>query len=178
MSTWHTAFSLEKEILLPPLDSLAAINPHHDVHFVRALTPEDCVSKVTRLKQGLSFPASLIDPKTDLQILAPLHRGIGGIGELNDKLRDALNPTGATQVMGSFLFREGDKVIQTRNNYDKDVFNGDMGIIESVDTLNGTVNIDFEGKRVSYQRMETTDLQPAYAISVRLCAKEVRNAPW
>ena len=125
----------------------AAINPHHDVHFVRALTPEDCVSKVTRLSKDIIPKKFFIDPKTDLQILAPLHRGIGGIGNLNDKLRDALNPTGATQVMGSFLFREGDKVIQTRNNYDKDVFNGDMGIIESVDTLNGTVNIDFEGKR-------------------------------
>ena len=98
--------------------------------------------------------------------MAPLHRGIGGIGNLNDQLRDALNPNGATQVMGAMLFREGDKVIQTRNNYDKDVFNGDMGIIESVDTLNGKVDIDFEGKKVSYQRMEITDLQPAYAISV------------
>ena len=68
--------------------------------------------------------------------------------------------------MGALLFREEDKVIQTRNNYDKDVFNGDMGIIESVDTLNGKVDNDFEGKKVSYQRMEITDLQLTYAISV------------
>ena len=150
----------------PPVDSLSEINPQHDVHFVRALTPEDCVSAVTRLSKDIIPRKFSIDPKNDLQILAPLHRGIGGIGNLNDQLRDALNPTGATQVMGSLLFREGDKVIQTRNNYDKDVFNGDMGIIESVDTLNGKVDIDFEGKKVSYQRMEITDLQPAYAISV------------
>jgi len=150
----------------PPVDSLSEINPQHDVHFVRALTPEDCVSAVTRLSKDIIPRKFSIDPKNDLQILAPLHRGIGGIGNLNDQLRDALNPTGATQVMGALLFREGDKVIQTRNNYDKDVFNGDMGIIESVDTLNGKVDIDFEGKKVSYQRMEITDLQPAYAISV------------
>ena len=150
----------------PPLDSLTEIDPQHDVHFVRALTPEDCVSSVTRLSKEIIPKKFSIDPKNDLQILAPLHRGIGGIGNLNDQLRDTLNPTGATQVMGSLLFREGDKVIQTRNNYDKDVFNGDMGIIESVDTLNGKVDIDFEGKKVSYQRMEITDLQPAYAISV------------
>ena len=150
----------------PPLDSLTEIDPQHDVHFVRALTPEDCVSAVTRLSKEIIPKKFSIDPKNDLQILAPLHRGIGGIGNLNDQLRDTLNPTGATQVMGSLLFREGDKVIQTRNNYDKDVFNGDMGIIESVDTLNGKVDIDFEGKKVSYQRMEITDLQPAYAISV------------
>tara|TARA_B100000674_G_scaffold494282_1_gene518459 strand:- start:9044 stop:9463 length:420 start_codon:yes stop_codon:yes gene_type:complete len=68
--------------------------------------------------------------------------------------------------MGSHLFREGDKVIQTRNNYDKDVFNGDMGMIDSVDTLNGKVEILFDDRRVVYERMEVTDLQPAYAISV------------
>lgn len=150
----------------PPVDSINEIDPQHDVHFVRALTPEDCVSAVTQLSKEIIPRKFSIDPKNELQILAPLHRGIGGIGNLNDQLRDTLNPTGATQVMGSLLFREGDKVIQTRNNYDKDVFNGDMGIIESVDTLNGKVDIDFEGKKVSYQRMEITDLQPAYAISV------------
>jgi exodeoxyribonuclease V alpha subunit len=150
----------------PPVDSLSEINPQHDVHFIRAVTPEECVTAVTKLSKDILPRKFSIDPKNDLQILAPLHRGIGGIGNLNDQLRDALNPNGATQVMGAMLFREGDKVIQTRNNYDKDVFNGDMGIIEAVDTLNGKVDIDFEGKKVSYQRMEITDLQPAYAISV------------
>ncbi|MDA8990348.1 ATP-dependent RecD-like DNA helicase [Opitutales bacterium] len=149
-----------------PVDSLAEINPQQDVHFVRAVTPEECVKAVTILSKDILPKKFSIDPKNDLQILAPLHRGVGGIGNLNDQLRDVLNPNGATQVMGPMLFREGDKVIQTRNNYDKDVFNGDMGIIESVDTLNGKVDIDFEGKKVSYQRMEITDLQPAYAISV------------
>jgi len=107
-----------------------------------------------------------INPKSDLQILAPLHRGVGGIGNLNDQIRDAINPNGATHMMGSLLFREGDKVIQTRNNYDKDVFNGDLGIIQKVDNLNGVLEIDFEGRMVRYERMEVTDLQPAYAISV------------
>ena len=101
-----------------------------------------------------------------MQVLAPLHRGVGGIGNLNDQIRDAINPDGATHIMGSMLFREGDKVIQTRNNYDKDVFNGDLGIITKVDTLNGVLEIDFDGKLVMYERMEVTDLQPAYAISV------------
>ena len=71
----------------PPIDSLTEINPHHDVHFVRAITPEDCVSTVTRLSKDIIPKKFFIDPKTDLQILAPLHRGIGGIGNLNDKLR-------------------------------------------------------------------------------------------
>jgi len=149
-----------------PVDHPSTLNPEHDVHFVKAETPEDCVSHVSLLCREVIPRKFSVNVKTDVQILAPLHRGIGGIGNLNDQIRDAINPTGATQVMGPFLFREGDKVIQTRNNYDKDVFNGDMGIIDSVDTLNGKVEILFEERRIIYERMEVTALQPAYAISV------------
>jgi len=150
----------------PPLDHPSALNPSHDVHFVRANTPEECVDHVTLLCREILPRKFSVDVRTQVQVLAPLHRGVGGIGNLNDQIRDAINPTGATQVMGPFLFREGDKVIQTRNNYDKDVFNGDMGIVESVDTLNGRVEILFDNRKIPYERMEVTDLQPAYAISV------------
>ena len=150
----------------PPLDHPNAIDPKHDVHFVRANTPEECVAHVTLLCREILSKKFFINFRNDAQILAPLHRGVGGIGNLNDQIRDAVNPTGATQIMGSYLFREGDKVIQTRNNYDKDVFNGDMGIVDAVDTLNGKVDILFDDRRITYERMEVTDLQPAYAISV------------
>jgi len=150
----------------PPIDHPSALDPRHDVHFVRANTPEDCVKAVTLLCREVLPKKFSVDVRNQVQVLAPLHRGIGGIGNLNDQIRDAINPTGATQVMGPFLFREGDKVIQTRNNYDKDVFNGDMGIVDAVDTLNGKVEILFDERRITYERMEVTDLQPAYAISV------------
>ncbi|MEK9773710.1 MAG: ATP-dependent RecD-like DNA helicase [Opitutae bacterium] len=149
-----------------PLESISSLPKHHDVHFIRAESPEECVRIVCDLCQRILPKAFAIDPKSDVQVLAPLHRGIGGIGNLNDQIRDTLNPHGATYVMGSMLFREGDKVIQTRNNYDKDVFNGDLGIILKVDSLHGVLEIDFEGRLVKYERMEVTDLQPAYAISV------------
>ena len=149
-----------------PLEPVSALPRNHDVHFIRAESPEECVQVVCDLCKRILPRAFGIDPKSDLQVLAPLHRGIGGIANLNDQIRDAINPNGATHVMGSLLFREGDKVIQTRNNYDKDVFNGDLGIIGKVDTLNGVLEIDFEGRLVKYERMEVTDLQPAYAISV------------
>jgi exodeoxyribonuclease V alpha subunit len=149
-----------------PVDSPDELNPNQDVHFVRALTPEQCVESVTKLCQKVLPRKFGIDPKRDLQVLAPLHRGVGGIGNLNDQIRDTLNPNGATHVMGHSLFREGDKVIQTRNNYDKDVFNGDMGMIDSVDSVNGKVEILFDDRRIVYERMEVTDLQPAYAISI------------
>ena len=150
----------------PPLEPSSSIPRHHDVHFIRAESPEACVQVICDLCQRV-LPKSLrIDPTSQVQVLAPLHRGIGGIGNINDQIRDALNPNGATHIVGSMLFREGDKVIQTRNNYDKDVFNGDLGIIRKVDTINGVLEIDFDDRLVRYERMEVTDLQPAYAISV------------
>jgi len=150
----------------PPLEPSSSIPRHHDVHFIRAESPEECVQVICDLCQRV-LPKSLrIDPTSQVQVLAPLHRGIGGIGNINDQIRDALNPNGATHIVGSMLFREGDKVIQTRNNYDKDVFNGDLGIICKVDTINGVLEIDFDDRLVQYERMEVTDLQPAYAISV------------
>jgi exodeoxyribonuclease V alpha subunit len=150
----------------PPLEPFSKLPHNYDVHFIRAESPEECVSVVCELCRRI-LPNTLgIDPRSDLQVLAPLHRGVGGIGNLNDQIRDSLNPNGATHIMGSLLFREGDKVIQTRNNYDKDVFNGDLGLIQKVDSINGILEIDFEGRLVKYERMEVTDLQPAYAISV------------
>jgi exodeoxyribonuclease V alpha subunit len=149
-----------------PLEPSSALPRHHDVHFIRAESPEQCVEVVCNLCENVLPKSMGINPQTDLQILAPLHRGVGGIGNLNDQVRDSINPTGATHVVGSMLFREGDKVIQTRNNYDKDIFNGDLGVIQKVDSINGVLEIDFEGKRITYERMEVTDLQPAYAISV------------
>lgn len=137
-----------------------------DVHFVRALDPAACVDATARLCRDVLPRALGLDPVNDLQILAPLHRGIAGIGNLNDQLRQALNPSGATHLFGNVLFREGDKVIQTRNNYDKDVFNGDLGRIVAVDVNAGSVRVDFEGRPVTYERLEVSDLQPAYAISV------------
>ncbi|MGA1116423.1 MAG: ATP-dependent DNA helicase [Opitutales bacterium] len=150
----------------PPLEPHSALPRNHDVHFIRAETPEECVRVVCDLYKRVLSKSFGVNPKNDLQVLAPLHRGIGGIGNLNDQIRDAINPNGATHIMGSLLFREGDKVIQTRNNYDKDVFNGDLGIISKVDNLNGILEIDFENRLVKYERMEVTDLQPAYAITV------------
>jgi exodeoxyribonuclease V alpha subunit len=149
-----------------PLDHPSGLNPKDDVHFIRANSPEECVSHITLLLKEILPKKFSIDPNNNVQVLAPLHRGIAGIGNLNDQIRDSINPHGATHSMGFNLFREGDRVIQTRNNYDKDVFNGDMGIIDSVDSINGKIEILFEGRRIIYERMEITDLQPAYAISV------------
>jgi len=100
------------------------------------------------------------------QVLAPMHKGRSGITVLNAALQEALNPAregGLTDFAGD-TFREGDKVICTRNNYEKNIFNGDMGIAGSSDGEN--LNVDFGRETVTLSRMELADLAPAYAISI------------
>jgi len=105
----------------------------------------------------------------DIQVLAPMHRGVVGVAALNLALQQALNPaapTRAERTIGSRLYRVGDKVMQIRNNYDKDVYNGDMGRIIALDPLMHTVTVAFEGRPVGYEFFEMDELVHAYAVSV------------
>jgi exodeoxyribonuclease V alpha subunit len=104
----------------------------------------------------------------DMQVLAPMHKGRTGIQALNASLQEALNPETEQRVeyMSSIAFRVGDKVICTRNNYDKSVFNGDMGIVSGINKGEGSVTISFADGEVSFARMELADLSQAYAISI------------
>ncbi|MCB9158623.1 MAG: AAA family ATPase [Caldilineaceae bacterium] len=105
----------------------------------------------------------------EIQVLSPMHRGVVGVGALNTALQEALNPAreGKPQRMiGSRAYRAGDKVMQIRNNYDKDVYNGDMGIITAVDTVMQHVAVEMDGRSVVYDFLELDELVHAYAISV------------
>ncbi len=105
----------------------------------------------------------------DVQVLSPMHRGQAGVGELNNVLQTALNPVaqGKRETRhGSRTFRVGDKVLQTRNNYDKLVFNGDLGRVIEIDFEEQTVDIDFDGTRVLYEFSELDELVHAFAMSV------------
>ncbi len=106
---------------------------------------------------------------SDVQVLSPMHRGQAGVGELNNVLQNALNPPvqGKRETRhGSRTFRVGDKVLQTRNNYDKQVFNGDLGRVAEIDFEEQTVEIDFDGTRVLYEFSELDELVHAFAMSV------------
>lgn len=106
---------------------------------------------------------------SDVQVLSPMHRGQAGVGELNAQLQTALNPPAQTKREtrhGSRVFRVGDKVLQTRNNYDKQIFNGDLGRIIEIDFEEQTVDIDFDGARVLYEFSELDELVHAFAMSV------------
>lgn len=109
-----------------------------------------------------------IAPK-DIQVLAPMYRGAAGVANLNTRLQEALNPAStkkAERKIGGRLLRVGDKLMVTRNNYDKDTFNGDIGILESVEIEDQKLKIDFEGRTVYYDWLEADELVHAFCVSV------------
>jgi exodeoxyribonuclease V alpha subunit len=109
------------------------------------------------------------DPRDDVQVLCPMHRGSAGVANLNDHIQAALNPADdkkAERRVGGALFREGDRVMQIRNNYDKEVFNGDIGVVTRIDPEDHIVLVMMDDRPVSYEFNELDDLTLAYAISI------------
>ncbi len=110
-----------------------------------------------------------LDPLEDIQVLSPMHRGAAGVGELNRRLQAALNPQAETKPQerrGAHVFRLGDRVMQIRNNYDKEVFNGDMGRITALDGIDQELVVHIDGQPVTYAFSELDELIHAYAVSV------------
>ena len=135
-----------------------------DFFFLEAEDPDLVVETVcglcaSRLPKTYGFHA--ID---DIQVLAPMYRGETGANNLNRTLQQKLNPNGQVLQRGGAQFRVGDKVMQIRNNYDKDVFNGDMGRIEAID--DEMMSVNFQDRPVMYELSELDELVLAYAVSV------------
>ena len=110
-----------------------------------------------------------LNPLEDVQVLAPMHRGAVGVGNLNGRLQAALNPPTpgkAEQQIGGRVLRAGDRVMQIRNNYQKEVFNGDTGRIVDVDLESQTLTVEFDGRPVFYDWVEADELQHAFAVSI------------
>jgi exodeoxyribonuclease V alpha subunit len=108
-----------------------------------------------------------------------MYRGPAGVNALNSRLQEALNPPGPLKPEKNLfgqLFRVGDKVMQIQNNYDKDVYNGDIGRVAGLDLVDHTLAVDFEGRSVAYDWSEADQLVLAYAISVH--KPRARNFRW
>ena len=151
----------------PVYTETAAVPPGMDLALVSASSTEDCLRKVIELCTVFiprHYPR--IDPVGDVQVLAPMHKGVAGVSNFNTQLQGALNPRGQGVRSPSGEFRPGDKVIQLRNNYDKNLFNGDIGAVLTVDAANGTMTADFDGDRQAFERADLGDLALAYAISI------------
>jgi exodeoxyribonuclease V alpha subunit len=137
-----------------------------DFYFIRAEDPEIC------LKRAIEFMTERIprkfgmNPLEDVQILTPMRKNVLGTDNLNIALQNALNPNGAAIFRGGVTFRVGDRVMQLRNNYDKDVFNGDVGFIKSVDTTERSMTVLFDGRPVKYESGELDELVLAYAMTI------------
>ncbi len=145
----------------------ADVDPQLDLHFLRAPDPASCVEKVVDLcREWIPrwFPTA--DALMDVQVLAPMHRGVAGIANFNQELQNALNREKTHLAIGSTHFHRNDKVIQLRNNYDKGIFNGDLGRVTQLNAEAGTLSVDFDGTAVDLERIDLSDVQPAYAISV------------
>jgi len=107
-----------------------------------------------------------LDPLQDIQVLTPMYKGAVGAENLNAFMQEHLNPEQRAIQRGARIFKIGDKVMQIRNNYDKDVFNGDIGRLTKIDQENQEVWVNFDGRFVVYDFSELEELVLAYAISV------------
>jgi exodeoxyribonuclease V alpha subunit len=106
------------------------------------------------------------DPIDDIQVLTPMHKGTVGAGNLNTQLQEALNPSKQGVTRGGRDFRVNDKVMQIRNNYDKEVFNGDIARITRIDLEAQEVTISFDGREVDYDFTDLDEVVLAYGVSV------------
>lgn len=127
-----------------------------------AAAAADRVIEVVTERIPQSFGLNWID---GVQVLAPMYRGECGVDALNERLRQALGHGGREVVQGGRTWRQGDRVVHTRNDYEKEVFNGDMGRIARVDE-DGSVMVRYPEREVLYAADELSDLQPAFAITV------------
>ena len=137
-----------------------------DFYFIRQDEPEKAAEMVVDLVRDHIPRRFGLNAFDDIQVLCPMHKGSCGAQNLNTLLQEALNPQMLKLQRGDRQFRLGDKVMQIRNNYDKDVFNGDIGRIIHVHTEDREITVSFDGNNVIYSWEELDELVPAYAISV------------
>ncbi len=142
-------------------------NLSKDFFFFNIEDPESVAEQIVLLVRDKLPAREQLDAVRDIQVIAPMYRGAAGVHNLNSRLQAELNGDIRTAELklGSRVFRVGDKVMQTRNNYDKDVFNGDIGFIHSIDPLDKSLQISMDGKLVNYEAMDLDNLMHAYCIS-------------
>ncbi len=176
----NIAFTRLDQIFRQDAGGLIVTNAHHvnagepleirsgdtDFYFVRCEDPEQC------LKRAIEFMTQRIprkfglNPLEDVQVLTPMRRNLLGTESLNFALQKALNPSGAALIRGGTTFRVGDRVMQLRNNYDKDVYNGDVGFIKAVDPTDRSLVVTFDGRPVKYDAGDLDELVLAYATTI------------
>jgi len=137
-----------------------------DFYFVEQEDPEKVLDLIVRLVKERIPQRFGLDPLEDIQVLTPMHRGLVGAGNLNSALQKALNPGEDGLQRGGRLYRVGDKIMQIRNNYDREVYNGDIGRIVHLDNELQEATLTFDGREVVYDYGELEEIVLSYAVSV------------
>jgi exodeoxyribonuclease V alpha subunit len=139
-----------------------------DFYFIEAQEPEAIQDLIVRLVRERIPERFGLDAKTDIQVLCPMNRSLLGARNLNQVLQQALNPASGgpeVQRFGS-TFRQGDRVIQTSNDYGRDVFNGDLGLIAKINRIEQQMVVHFEGRPVEYDFGDLDELALAYVLTI------------
>ena len=151
---------------LPALTHPAPEDPPTDFYFIEQEDPEKVLDLIRTLAVDRIPQRFSLDPMKDIQVLTPMHKGVVGAANLNRELQSALNPGAPELDRSGTGFRTGDKVMQIRNNYTKDVYNGDIGQVMRIDTERRELTVDFEGRPIAYDPADLDEIVLAYAISV------------
>ncbi len=137
-----------------------------DFYFIRCEDPAMCVQRAIEFMTTRIPRKFGMDPLQDVQILTPMRRSLLGTENLNIELQKALNPSGDAVIRGGTTFRVGDRVMQLRNNYDKDVYNGDVGFVKAVDPAERKIIVTFDGTPVKYEAGDLDELVLSYAMTI------------
>ena len=149
-----------EDFMLPPSDA------DSDFYFIAQNDPEKTLSFVLDFMTTRIPRKFRMDPMTDVQVLAPMRRNLLGTENLNVLLQKRLNPEGPAVQRGAMVFRKGDRVMQLRNNYDKDVFNGDVGFVADAYPEERRLVVMFDGKPVEYSSGDLDELALSYATTI------------
>jgi exodeoxyribonuclease V alpha subunit len=152
--------------IIPSFKTPAPSDCANDFYFIQQEDPEKVLEIILELTRERIPRRFNFDPVEDIQVLTPMHRGVAGAGNLNKKLQEALNPGENIIIRGDRGFRINDKVMQIKNNYDKEVFNGDIGKITKIIADEQALVISFDGREVVYEFAGLDEIVLAYAVSV------------
>ena len=136
-----------------------------DFFFIKQEDPEKAAQEIVNIVKN-RIPKAYHYSTNDIQVLAPMQRSVVGATNLNIILQEAINPEGDCLSRGGFKYRKGDKVMQIRNNYDKEVFNGDIGFVSEVDMDERSLTVIYEGRAVEYEDNELDEVTLAYATTI------------
>ena len=136
-----------------------------DFFFIKMEDPEKVAEQIVNLVQN-RLPKAYNQPLSNIQVLTPMQRGVVGAANLNAILQEALNNSTQSLSRSGYVFKKGDRVMQIRNNYDKDVFNGDIGVVNSIDQEDRSLTVDFDSHIVAYEVSELDELTLAYATTI------------